>query len=192
MSASQRLRRRRLHSAGRSAVGIVACGLLVCATAGCGSDLGAGLQPNAVTPYTASNALSPTGHHVTDLGDGRYRITATGSAATPKARVEKIALARAAEFGVERSSKFFQTAAPQFSIRCGKREYLEKGEKRKLPARGFAVVEVDVAYANTAADPSYRATKEVSAALQAELLAESVADDAKQSALAEVTAQCGV
>lgn len=196
MSASQRLRRRRLHSAGRSAarsaVGIVAGGLLAFATAGCGSDLGAGLQPTAVTPYAASNALSPTGHHVTDLGDGRYRITATGSAATPKARVEKIALARAAEFGVERSSKFFQAATPQFSIRCGKREYLEKGEKRKLPARGFAVVEVDVTYANSAADPSYRATKDVSEALQAEIQAESVAEEARQSALAEVTAQCGV
>ncbi len=90
------------------------------------------------------------------MSDGRVRVTATGSAATPKARVEKIAMARAAEYGIERNASYFQTSAPQFSIRCGKREYLEKGEKKKLPARGYSVVEIDVAYATTPADASYR------------------------------------
>jgi len=149
------------------------------------------MQSSSITGYEASSAFSPTGHHVAELGDGRYRVTATGSAWTPKSRVEKIALARAAEFGIEQKSKFFQTSPPQTSIRCGKREYIEKGEKKRLPARGYSVVEVDVVYANQPTDPSYRPVKEVSAALQAELLAEAVADDAKQAAAAEVAAQCG-
>lgn len=168
-----------------------AAALIVCAIAGCGTDLGSALQPNSVTAYGAASAFSPTGHHVADLGGGRYRITATGSAATPKARVEKIAMARAAEFGTENGGRYFQAAAPQFSIRCGKRDYIEKGEKKKLPARGYTVVQVDVAYSNAPADPSYRAAKDVSDALKAELQAEAVAEDAKQAALAEVTAQCG-
>lgn len=168
-----------------------AFGMLALCAGGCGSDLGGGLQGNAVTPYTASNSFSPTGHHVADLGGGRYRVTATGSASTPKERVEKIALARAAEFGIEQKSKFFQATAPQTSIRCGKRDYIEKGEKKKLPARGYMVTEIDVVYANAATDPSYRPVKETSETLQAELLAEQVADDVKQATSAQVTAQCG-
>lgn len=159
--------------------------------AGCGSDFGGGLQPNAVTSYEAANAFSPTGHHVADLGGGRFRVTATGSAATPKARVEKIAMARAAEFGIEQKSKFFQAGPAQISIRCGKREYIEKGNKKYLPARGYTVAEVDVVYADAPADPNYRPVKETSSALLAELQAEAVAEEAKQAATAEVAAQCG-
>lgn len=175
----------------RLAGDVIAAQVLLLWLTGCGTDAGGGLQTNAVTSYGAANALSPTGHQVTDLGDGRYRITATGSAATPKARVEKIALARAAELGVERNSKYFQAATPQFSIRCGKREYIEKGQKRYLPPRGYSVVEIDVAYANTPADPSYRSARDVNAALQAEFQTEAVADADKQAAMAEVAAQCG-
>lgn len=171
--------------------GVTAAAFLALAVAACGSDLGGGLQPNSVTAYEAASAFSPTGHHVADLGGGRFRVTATGSAATPKSRVEKIAMARAAEFGIENGGKYFQAAAPQFSIRCGKRDYVEKGEKKVLPARGYTVVQLDVAYSNAPPDPSYRAAKDVSDALKAELQAEAVAEEAKQAALAEVTAQCG-
>ena len=125
------------------------------------------------------------------LGDGRYRITATGSAATPKSWVEKIAMARAAEFGIEQKHKFFQAAPAQFSIRCGKREYLEKGEKRHLPARGYAVVELDVVYANDAPDVNFRPVKDVSSALQTELQTETIAPEAMAEAAREVNAQCG-
>lgn len=169
---------------------VLACAATLVLT-GCGSDLGGALQSNAVTPYVASSAFSPTGHHVADLGNGRYRVTATGSASTPKARVEKMAMARAAEFGVEQQSKYFQTSVPNVSIRCGKREYIEKGEKKYLPVRGYTVAEVDVVYANTPADPSYRPVKDTSSALLAELQAETVAEEARQAATAEVSAQCG-
>ncbi len=170
----------------------IAAALVASSLAGCGADLASGLQTHSITSYEAANAFSPTGYQVTGLGDGRVRVTATGSAATPKARVEKIAIARAAEYGIERNTSYFQTSAPQFSIRCGKREYLEKGEKKKLPARGYSVVEIDVTYATTPADASYRPAREVSTALKAELQSETVADADKQAAFAEVAAQCGL
>lgn len=160
-------------------------------TSACGTDLGGALQVNSVTGYEAANALSPTGHHVADLGQGRYRITATGSPATPKARVEKIALARAAEFGLEQKQKFFQAAPAQHAIRCGKRDYLEKGVKKQLPARGYSVVEIDVVYASTAADPSFRPVKEATETLLTELQAEVVDEAAKVEPAREIAAQCG-
>jgi hypothetical protein len=166
--------------------------MLALSCVGCGSDLGGGFQVDTVTAYEAASAFSPTGHHVEELADGRYRITATGSAATPKSRVEKIAIARAAEFGIESNQKFFQTSVPQISIRCGKREYLEKGEKRRLPARGYSVVEVDVVYANTATDPSFRPVRDASRALQTELQTEVITPEAKTEAARNVNAQCGV
>lgn len=165
--------------------------MLALCLAGCGTDLAGGLQTQSITSYEAANALSPTGYQVTELGDGRFRVTATGSAATPQARVEKIAMARAAEYGIERNSKYFQTSVPQFTIRCGKRDYVEKGQKKTLPARGYSVVEIDVAYAAAPADASYRPAREVSSALKAELQSEAVADADKQAAFAQVAAQCG-
>lgn len=176
----------------RGVAAATAAAVFASCLAGCGADLAGGLQTQSITSYEAANALSPTGYQVTDLGDGRIRVTATGSAATPKARVEKIAVARAAEYGIERNSKYFQTSAPQFSIRCGKRDYVERGQKKTLPARGYSVVEIDVVYAATPADASYRPARETGAALRAELQSETVADADKQAAFAEVAAQCGM
>ncbi len=167
------------------------CAAAVLGFAGCGTGLDTTFQANTVTGYEAASAFSPTGHSVAALPDGRFRITATGSPATPKSRVEKIALARAAEFGGEQHKKFFQTSAPQISIRCGKREYLEKGEKKKLRATGYSVVEIDVVYADSAADPSFRPVRQAVDTLKAELQAEVVADDARNQAASEVSAQCG-
>ena len=159
--------------------------------AACGSDLGGALQAGSITKYEPSSAFAPTGHHVATLPDGRYRITATGSSITPKARVEKIAMARAAEFGVEGKHKFFQASAPQVSIRCGDRTYVQKGETRQMPARGYPVVEIDVAYANTPTDATFRSTKVTSSELQADLQSEVVAQDASMAIASEVKAQCG-
>ena len=159
--------------------------------AGCGTGLDTALQVNSVTGFEASSIFSPAGHSIAELPGGRFRITAMGSPSTPRARVEKIAVARAADFGLEQKKKFFQTSAPQSSIRCGKRDYIEKGEKKKLPAKGYTVVEVDVAYADTATDPGFRLVHETADTLKAELLAEVVPDDVRAQTANEVRAQCG-
>lgn len=159
--------------------------------AGCGTDLGGAIGGNSITAYQAASAFSPTGHHVAALADGRIRVTATGSPSTPKARVEKIALARAAEYGAEQGHKFFQATAPQVAIRCAKRDYLEKGEKKQLPVRGHPVAEIDVVYASAATGPDFRPSKGTADALKAELAAENADDSARAAAAAEVAAQCG-
>ena len=158
---------------------------------GCGADLAATMQGSSVTDYQAASMFSPTGHSVAALADGRFRVTATGSPTTPVARVEKIAAARAAEFGSEQHKKFFQTSTPQASIRCGKREYLEKGEKKKLPMTGYSVVEIDVTYADVASDASFRPVNATAGALKAELQADVVAEEARNQSAAAVRAQCG-
>ena len=179
-----------VHNCGRRLSAALVAGSAM-ALAGCGADLGQSLQVNAVTGYEASSAFSPTGHSVAALADGRYRITATGSSSTPKSRVEKIAIARAAEFGAEQKKKFFQTSVPQTSIRCRRRDYIERGEKKMLPIAGYSVVELDVTYADIGGDPSFRPVKDTVEALKAELASEVVADDARNQAAADVRAQCG-
>lgn len=168
-----------------SASAIAAVASLVAA---CGADL---INPGGapITGYEASNVFAPTGHSVSQLADGRVRVTATGSAATSKARVEKIALARAAEYGAESGHKYFRTEPPQHSIKCGKRQRVERGETIKLPARGYSIVDLDVTYANDLTDQTFKPTKDTAEALKAEIAAEpAVADDA---AKATVDAQCG-
>lgn len=160
------------------------------AVAACGADLAGSLTGNSVTGYEASSAFGPTGHSVSALGKNRVRVTATGSAATPPARVEKIALARAAEYGADAGHKFFKADQPQHSVRCGKRQTSERGNIVKLPAKGYAVVDVDVTYASAATDPTFRPTKDTADALKAELAGEAVAPDT--AAKAAVEQQCGI
>lgn len=160
------------------------------ALAACSGDL-SGLQAKPVTGYIAANALAPTGHSVSTLPDGRYRVTATGSPYTPANRLEKIAMARAAEYGMEQKMKFFQASAPQAAVRCGKTEYIERGTKKKLPATGYRVVEIDVAYANNQSDPSFQPAKQTADTLKAELVSEVVPEETKDAIAAEVKAQCG-
>ncbi len=171
--------------------------LIVTALTACGSDPNASLlsglasdpKTAPVTGYQEASAFSPLGHSVAGLADGRVRVTATGSPTTPIARLQKIALARASEYGSAERRKFFQASAPVPSIRCGERQHTERGVTKKLPARGYNVVEIDVTYSDTASDPTFVVTKATAAQLKAELLADQVAPDA--AAAAAVVAQCG-
>jgi hypothetical protein len=162
------------------------------ALAGCGADLSsAAHQETSVTGYQQSSLFEPPGHNVAVLADGRYRVTATGSAGTPGGRLEKIAIARAAEFGAEMHKKWFQTSQPQHTIRCAKGDYSEKGVRVTKPKVGYAVVDVDVTYADSAADPSFKQVRGTAETLKAELQSEVVPPEAQSQAAAEVLAQCG-
>lgn len=144
----------------------------------------------AVTDYVAASMLSPMGHSVSGLADGRVRVTATGSATTPVDRLQKIALARAAEYGSVENKKFFQATAPVTSYRCQKGERLERGHTVKQPTRAYTVVTVDVTYAPNAVDTSYQPTKATAAAIQQEILAQSVPPDVQAANADQVVAQC--
>lgn len=144
----------------------------------------------AVTDYVAASMLSPTGHSVSGLADGRVRVTATGSATTPVDRLQKIALARAAEYGSVENKKFFQASPPVTSYRCQKGERLERGNTVKQPARAYTVVTVDVTYSPTAVDTSYQPTKATAAAIQQEIVAQTVPPDVQAATADLVVAQC--
>lgn len=163
----------------------------VLSLAACSGDLSS-LQAKPVTGYTAANALAPTGHSISALPDGRIRITATGSQFTPASRLEKIAMARAAEYGVENRKKFYlATAAGPAAVQCRKTEFIERGVKKKLQSKGFRVFEIDVTYADRPAGPDFKSARETAEALKAELLADEIAETEKDAASAEVVAQCG-
>lgn len=175
-----------------AAITILSATLMLAACAGDGGS-SLSLTPSAptVTPYTTSSVFAPAGHAVSGLGDGRVRVTATGSSATSAARVEKMAMARAAEYGAEQNHKFFKATAPQMSISCGKSHALSKGEKRKLKPRGYLVATIDVTYARNAEDGEFRPTRATADQLKAELAA-----DPELTAAAvinpEIASQCGL
>ena len=158
--------------------------------AGCGANIGNMASSNDITGYEAANYFSPVGYSVAQTSDGHFRITTVATVATPKDRVEKIASARAAEYGAESQKKFFLATPARLSIRCGKTEKIEKGQKIAVTPHDYAVAEVDVVYADTAVDPSYLATKGSADALKAELQSQVVASDASSNFATEASAQC--
>lgn len=165
--------------------------ILVLAIGGCAGDLNSTMQLNSVSGYQTASAFSPIGHSMSAIDDNRYRVTVVGSDSTPNERLEKIAHARAAEWGVEEKKKFFQAAPATFTVRCGKGSYVRKGETVTATKVDHRVVEVDVIYASSAVDPSYKPSKDASATLQAQLQTDVVPPDVQASLAQEVKAQCG-
>lgn len=158
--------------------------------AGCGANVGNIANSSDITGYEAANYFSPVGYSVSQTSEGHFRITTVATVATPQDRVEKIALARAAEYGHEAQKKFFQAAPARISIRCGKAEKIEKGQKIAVVPHDYAVAEVDVVYADTAADASYRATKVTADGLKAELQSQVVSGEPQPGFAAEALTQC--
>lgn len=144
-----------------------------------------------VTGYHAANFLLPQGYSVAALDGGRVRITAIGSSETPPARVERIALARAAEYGVEQGKKFFQATAPVHSVKCGKRDQIVNGQKAATRPTHYAVAEIEVTYANEPGDGKAQPTNDTAAALKAEIQNEVVSAEAQNQAATDVLAKCG-
>ena len=181
-----------MYARPRLAVRLVGLTIIVFSLAGCGADLASGaLHSSSVTGYKDSSLFDPAGHKIAVLPDGRFRVTAAGSAETPKARVEKIAMARAAEYGAELHRSGFQTTQPVHSIRCDKRSYSEKGVRVEKPKVGYNVVEIDVTYSNSSSDPAFKPCKTTAKTLKAELQSEAVPPEVLSQTAAEVAAQCG-
>ncbi len=92
-------------SRGSTARGVL--GLWCCAAAA--RRLLRSFRGSRPSPRTdASNILSPAGYCQTKIDDTHYKVTATGTEATPKERVEKIARARAAQIGVDQKLQVLQ------------------------------------------------------------------------------------
>jgi hypothetical protein len=155
--------------------------LLLCACAG------ADLKP--VASFGASNALSPSGYSESKLSDTQYQVKATGTEATPKARIEKIARARAAQIGVEQRLKYYKVTNVQFGVVCDKKHEFYKGGATASGARQSVLV--DVTYSKEPLDATYLNAKDSFASLNGELESEAIPVDQKVSAEQESRAACG-
>ena len=171
---------------------MLAAALLGACSGDGGPSLPAGpLAQGSVTSYTAANAILTQGHSETELGPGQFRVKAKGSSVTPPARLEKIAMARAAEIGVEQNQKFFKPGPFVHSAMCAAAKDLPN-KSGKLGAVRSPVVEMDVVYAKDAAgDPAFLPAADTFAQISAEIASEAVTAEAKAAAAAEIASKCG-
>jgi len=142
-----------------------------------------------VASYGQSNMMSPAGYWEKQIDDTHYQVTAAGTEATPKGRVEKIARARAAQIAVEKRMKYYKVASVQYGIACSKGHEFYKGGS--TPAGSRPTVLIDVVYAKETADPSFVSAAESYESLSGELANEAVPADAKVAAEQETRAACG-
>jgi hypothetical protein len=152
-----------------------------------GACAGADLKP--VASFGAANALMPSGYTETKISDTQYQVGAAGTEATPKARIEKIARARAAQIGVEEKLKYYKVTNVQYGIKCSKKHEFYKGGATAPGSR--QTVLLDVVYAKQQVDPSYISAAESYEALNNELNSEVIPPEAKAAAEQEARAGCG-
>jgi hypothetical protein len=158
--------------------------------AGCSADL-ADLSTSSVASYQPASLFSPNGYSVSANADGSLHVTAAGPPGTPVTRLEKIALARAAEYGDERHVKTFSATPAQTGITCGKTKIANKDGQVSVKPVDYRVVAIDVTYEPAGQDAGARQTRETANALKAELQSETVPPDVQAAAAQEVAQHCG-
>lgn len=158
--------------------------------AGCSADL-ADLSTSSVASYQPASLFSPNGYSVSANADGSLHVTAAGPPGTPVTRLEKIALARAAEYGDERHVKTFSATPAQTGITCGKTKIANKDGQVSVKPVDYRVVAIDVTYEPAGQDTGARQTRETANALKAELQSETVPPDVQAAAAQEVAQHCG-
>ena len=171
----------------RSLIGLA--GLSICAAivAGC-SAASSALGPS-VASYGASNIFSPVGYDQSQIDETHYKVTATGSEVTPASRVEKIAMARAAQIGADQKLDYFKVASVQHGAACSQKDSGYKGPTTASNARPTVVL--DVLYSKDQADPGFQPSKATFEALSAELANETVSPEAQQAANQDILTRCG-
>lgn len=154
------------------------------------SALSGALSGAAVAAYTRSNSIVVAGYSEKAIDPTHYEVRATGTDSTPKARVEHIALARAAEIGIEGKMRYFKIENIRHGVQCGKKQ--ESYKAKPLPAFHYPTVTLDVAYANGAAPPdaSWLVAADSFAATTAELNGQSFAAEDTAATAAAVKAAC--
>lgn len=176
---------------GTTAAATVAAGIAAISLGGCGStaDLLGSAGGGGVTGYTASNALIPVGYNSKEVDATHYMVSATGTAATPPSRLEKIATMRAAEIGKDLKLGFFKVEKTEPSVTCGKKV---DGYKSQGGAQtDYAQVVLSVVYAPAPADATYQPTGPTFDRLGSELQTDVVPPEARASASQAVAAACG-
>jgi hypothetical protein len=158
--------------------------------AACGANM-SDLSTSSIASYQPASFFSPNGYAVSANADGSLHVTASGPPGTPASRLEKIAMARAAEYGEEQHAKTFRATAPQTSITCGKTKIANKDGQINVKPLDYRTVAIDVSYGTDAQDPTSRPIHGTAEALKAELASETVPPDAQMAAVQEVSQHCG-
>jgi hypothetical protein len=160
------------------------CALLLAGCAGGGLSLGGG----GMAPYSAANAIYPVGYSERSIDATHYEVKASGTDTTTRERVEKIALARAAEIGVEQRLGYFRVASVTHGAACTKKTGGHKvGETQ---ATYHPTVVLDVYYSKTP-EPDHRPSADTLAQVKAELDSDQTPPEAKAAAAAQIRAECG-
>lgn len=168
-----------------------AAGATTLALAGCG---GAGLTPisglttGSTTPYVQSSIYSPTGYTSKQIDETHFTVRATGSAGTTPARLERMALTRAAEIAGEEKFAWFKVENSEPGVACGKRLDGYKGASAKQSDMRYH--RLTVAYAKTQTDPTYQQADTAFTASKAALDAEAVSPEAAAAGEAEIKQTC--
>lgn len=163
---------------------------VVLALAGCGASL-VDLTTASVTNYQAANVFAPAGYNISQNADGSMHVTAAGSPSTPSDRLNKIAMAAAADYGDQQHMKTFTATPPQTTFKCGKTKTADKGKVIDIKPIDLRVVSIDVTYGRDGIAPAARNSKETAGQLKAELASETVPPDVQAAATQEVAQQCG-
>ena len=153
-----------------------------------GACAGADISTGSIAPYEAANSFYPYGYQDTAVAENQHRVTASGSGWASKARLEKIALTRAAEIGFDKKKPFFKVGTVTHGVVCSKKTAAtHKG--RESPESNRPTVTLDVTYSDTASDPGFRDTKASLAEYKTAMEADTGSAEASQ--LDELKAQCG-
>lgn len=162
----------------------------VLALTGCGGGLGE-IGSSAGAGYTRSSALIISGYSETASDETHYEVRANGTTNTAKARVEKIALTRAAEIGVENKFRFFKVTNIRHGVVCGKKTEIYKGGTQA--ALHYPTVRMDVEYArgNAPPDASYLVAADSFERTSSELNGEIGNPEDRAATSADVKSQCG-
>jgi hypothetical protein len=151
-----------------------------------GATLGGG---PSVTGYVAANALYTLGYTDREQAPGTHRVRAKGTAGTPPSRLEKIALARAAEIGVEQNFKFFKPGPFTHTVACKDAQTMPHKGGKSLAVRS-PVADVEVTYAKIQTDPTFLPSAETFAKLTGELATDVITADASAQAVGAIAAAC--
>lgn len=147
----------------------------------------AGVGP---VPYQHASAFMPVGFSESLIGQDRYRIEVKGPLGSPRERMEKIALTRAAEIGKDAKHKYFKVEGVQVSNSC--KSYVTGGKPGSMGAgktkvSAHTILTADVTFAPAPADPSFLETRGAFERYRAEL----DQDQTSSPPVDPSTAQCG-
>lgn len=158
---------------------------LALALGGCG---GSDLSTGSIAPYEAANTFYPYGYQDSVVSENERRVVASGSGRASKTRLEKIALTRAAQIGVDQRKHYFKVVTVTHGVAC-ERKLLGSHKRAETPAAVRPTVTLDVVYADTPAGPDFRESKASLAEYKTALDADTTSADPSQ--IDELKTQCG-